>query len=108
MFMPSNGACDPFKRPSALAAPAAGALQMLFLLCTADASTPVDAISRMTLAQLKALLAGARVMGPGGVTADSVDRAFAQVLSSPGALARWAPGARQLCDVLRACGSYVG
>ena len=61
---------------------------MSFLLCTADASTPVESISRMTLAQLKAMLAAARVMGPGGVSADSVDRAFAQVLGSAGAIAR--------------------
>lgn len=61
---------------------------MLFLLCTADASTPIDGISRMTLAQLKALLTTARVMVPGGVAADGIDRLFAQVLSSPGALAR--------------------
>jgi hypothetical protein len=62
---------------------------MLFLLTTADASTPVEAVNRMSLAQLKAMLAAARVMGQGGVAAEAVDRAFAQVLGSPGANARW-------------------
>jgi hypothetical protein len=61
---------------------------MLFLLATADASTPIDAIAHMTLAQLKALLAAARVVGPGGVAADGVDRAFSAVLATPRALAR--------------------
>jgi len=84
---PAAGETD-LRRVKEILVQHAGALQMLFLLSTADASTPIEAINRMTLAQLKALLTAVRVMVPGGVTADSVDRAFAGVLGTPRALAR--------------------
>jgi hypothetical protein len=90
---PGAGAADLARVKDVLVANA-GTLQMLFLQAAADASTPVEGIGRMTLAQLKALLTVARVVTPGGVSADAVDRAFAKALGSPGALARCAPLAR--------------
>jgi hypothetical protein len=84
---PAAGADDLARVKEALTANA-GALQMLFLLGAADAAAALDGVNRLTLAQAKALLAAARVVGPGGVAADAIDRAFALALASPGALAR--------------------
>jgi hypothetical protein len=89
---PAAGAAD-LARVKELLAAHAGALQALLLLATADASMPPEGVNRMTLAQLKALLGAARVMGPGGVAADAVDRAFAAVQATPRALARKAESA---------------
>lgn len=66
-----------------------GALQALFLIATCDAAASADGTAHMTLAQLKAVLALAKVVGHGGVAADALDRVYAAVLSTPRALARW-------------------
>eukprot|EP00879_Flechtneria_rotunda_P027528 GHRR01029494.1.p1 GENE.GHRR01029494.1~~GHRR01029494.1.p1 ORF type:complete len:381 (+),score=140.39 GHRR01029494.1:430-1572(+) len=65
----------------------AGALQMLFLLYTCEASTPIDAIHRMTLPQFKAMLQAAKVTS-NTLPPDKLDELLAAVQNSQGALTR--------------------
>uniref|UniRef100_A0A383WE37 Uncharacterized protein n=1 Tax=Tetradesmus obliquus TaxID=3088 RepID=A0A383WE37_TETOB len=65
----------------------AGALQMLFLLYTCEASTPVDAIHRMTLPQFKAMLHAAKVTSS-SLPPEKLDELFTAVQASKGAVSR--------------------
>lgn len=64
-----------------------GALQMLFLLYTCQASTPLDFIHRMSLPQFKAMLQAAKVTSS-SLPPEKLDDVFTAVQASPGALQR--------------------
>ncbi|KAF6247868.1 hypothetical protein COO60DRAFT_1707360 [Scenedesmus sp. NREL 46B-D3] len=65
----------------------AGALQMLFLLYTCEASTPIDAIHRMSLPQFKAMLHAAKVTSS-SLPPEKLDEIFTSVQASRGAVSR--------------------
>ena len=61
---------------------------MLLLQFTSEASSPIDSIQRMTLAQFKALLHAAKVTAP-PFPVEQLDELFTTVLGTPGAQARY-------------------
>jgi hypothetical protein len=70
-----------------LACRCAGALQMVFLLYTCEASTPIDAIHRMSLSQFKAMLHAAKVTSS-SLPPEKLDEVFTAVQASKGAASR--------------------
>jgi hypothetical protein len=60
---------------------------MLLLQFTSEASSPIDSIQHMTLAQFKALLHAAKATTP-PFPVEQLDELFTTVLASPGAQAR--------------------
>jgi hypothetical protein len=60
---------------------------MVFLLYTCEASTPVDAIHRMSLPQFKAMLHAAKVTSS-SLPPEKLDEVFTAVQASKGAASR--------------------
>lgn len=65
----------------------AGALQMIFLIFTCEASTPIDLINRMSLPQFKASVQAAKIPSA-SFPPEKLDEIFTAVVASTGAVAR--------------------